>query len=134
MTCAEAEELLPWVANATASGEERGLLYHHVAGCAACRGDLARALALQRALTAAHETLPQADPAAGARLAATLSPIPLAARTDAVALAAAAMRALGAPPALPDSLDLLQRMTRWRRSVSLVAPLLPQVAQAAVAT
>jgi anti-sigma factor RsiW len=130
MTCAEAEELVPWVANGTVPAAQRAAVHGHVAGCDACRRDLAQALALQRRLRATVEQMSEADADAGRRLAASLIPVPARRKPDAVTLTTSALRALGAPTALTRPLDLLQRLANWRPSADLIAPFVPTGAQA----
>lgn len=79
MDCHRAADLVPWVAASSAPAGERAWLYRHVAGCPACRTDLARAIALAARVRHAARSLPAAPPQVWERLAAVLPPEPVSA-------------------------------------------------------
>lgn len=60
--CHEARELVPWVANDTASEAETLQVYRHIADCAGCRTDLAQTLALRHRTREAAAALPLEAP------------------------------------------------------------------------
>ena len=58
MNCHEARELLPWLAAGALPPEEQGELMRHLAGCAACRAELAQEVRLAREVREAVAGLP----------------------------------------------------------------------------
>ena len=132
MTCAEAEELMPWVANGTAPAAQRAVVHGHVATCATCRRDLAGALALQRRIAQTMGSLPEAAPDAGSRIAQSLAPPAHDNGLGALDLVASALRALGAPPVLTAVLRLSRRAATLRPTIHLPSPVQALVARAAV--
>lgn len=91
--CQRAADLIPWVAGRTAAADDKAWLYLHVVGCARCRTDLTRALALSARVHAAADSLPVAPDALWHKITAAepalLPPAMLAEDTAAAAVAAA---------------------------------------------
>lgn len=60
--CRKAEELIPWVVNRTATPDDEGIFYGHIAECAACRHQLAQATVLRRRMDSAIAAIPKMTP------------------------------------------------------------------------
>ncbi|RLE29592.1 hypothetical protein DRJ54_04370 [Candidatus Acetothermia bacterium] len=77
MNCREARELLPWLAAGTLPPEEMGGLLAHLAGCPACRAELAQEVRLSQEVRAAMESLPGAPKGTWERVLARTRGIPI---------------------------------------------------------
>jgi len=105
--CQEIQDLVPWVANETASEAETVQVYRHVADCAGCRTDLAHTLALRhRTREAAAALLLEAAPWADiAQAIETDAPEP--GHTPVLSALTEAMQATGLPAIFSDLLSVV---------------------------
>jgi len=102
MPCQEVQELLPWIANKTASPAERRQVFAHIAACADCRRELVEVVALAWRVESATEALPG-----------------LARTADHLAL----LEAAGLPPLVAELVRGARGLVRGGLAISLGVPL-----------
>ena len=77
MNCQDARKLIPWQAAGSLPDEEGAALAAHLAGCPACRAELAQAVRLVRDLREAFGLMPEPTTEVWARTLARARGIPL---------------------------------------------------------
>lgn len=125
--CGEAQYLIPWVVNRTATAGDQRLLHQHVAGCDQCRRELAQTLALHARVGGLVSALPGMPTDAPVTLADVIPDDGGQQSRPSLEKLVVVMEALGLPDIITDALKATIDLRSGRPTLCLELPLVAPV-------